>query len=512
MFAKEIDSVSLATDIADELFPNITGSVYGRDVTFIATLRALLHQRVPAEERVRMYYTSRRVTKREEELYGKKGSKYLAKCFEAATDVLKEGSTGILHIHSVRAPNEEDLKAGFQFIDNDATLISQGYEPVADLQAFMEQPKIKIPARFFIHKERKNTVVFIANIDIKRWHFIQAMIPRYFPWYFAEKPITEEDAALIKSLNNRYAPDYEDLIERIAQKFDFRKAKLRKQLKDFETGMDRVTLERVKRDIKNTEGKIEEYLRYIGDYYRQLEEHRIKMCGLENRIVTCKGGEDSEMMQFFVANKGLHLINADHEYFEFIVTTTIDNYDVDMFSRLIKNHRSAFYRDYRDNTTTYGNADMTDERIEKLMRAIFEKEQLKLRVCAAYRMDFTRAGVVGCKNYEFRHVLPGYKDFTPNQHIQYYGCLGNNHGLMVQSLKNHDYIGAIIACMASAKNMNLSESNTITRFMQKVLSPDAGRFIEMPDGSIKTPLDAVKWLEEEEANGKKKREEEAKHE
>ena len=51
MFAKEIDSVSLATDIADELFPNITGSVYGRDVTFIATLRALLHQRVPAEKR-----------------------------------------------------------------------------------------------------------------------------------------------------------------------------------------------------------------------------------------------------------------------------------------------------------------------------------------------------------------------------------------------------------------------------------------------------------------------------
>ena len=83
---------------------------------------------------------------------------------------------------------------------------------------------------------------------------------------------------------------------------------------------------------------------------------------------------------------------------------------------------------------------------------------------------------------------------------------------MVQSLKNHDFVGAIIACMASAKNMNLSESNTITWFMQKVLSPDAGRFIEMPDGSIKTPLDAVKWLEEEEANGKKKREEEAKHE
>ena len=85
MFAKELDSLSLASDIADELFPNITGAMYGRDQTFIATLRALLHSRMIPEDRVRMYYTSKRATARDTERFGKKGSKYLKYCFEGLT-------------------------------------------------------------------------------------------------------------------------------------------------------------------------------------------------------------------------------------------------------------------------------------------------------------------------------------------------------------------------------------------------------------------------------------------
>ena len=506
MFAKELDSLSLASDIADELFPNITGAMYGRDQTFIATLRALLHSRITPEDRVRMYYTSKRATVRDTERFGKKGSKYLKYCFEGLDTLADEASTGILHVHSVRATTEEDLKAGFEYVDNDTTLTEQGYELMADLQHFMEQPKIKIPARFYIHKERRNTVVVVANIDIKRWHFIQAMIPRYFPWFFAEKPIAEEDAALIKSLNNRYAPDYENAIENFAKKFDFRAAKLRKILKDFETGLDRGKLDQVRREIRNLKTKIEEYERCISDYFVRMDGFRVEEVGLQARIAQHKPDEESEMMQFFMCNKGLHLVNADFTNFEFIVATTISNYDPDLFEKLIrKKPTSAFYRHY-ENGRAYENKEMTDDRIELLMRAILGEERLKLRVCAAYRMDFRTASVRALSGYDYSYNMPHYKDYTPNQHIHHYACLGNNDGTIRRSLRDHDYVAAIVACMSSAKNMNLTESNTITWFMQEIMRPTVGRIIEMPDGSIMTPLDAAKWLEEEK-NGKRKEEE-----
>ena len=65
------------------------------------------------------------------------------------------------------------------------------------------------------------------------------------------------------------------------------------------------------------------------------------------------------------------------------------------------------------------------------------------------------------------------------------------------------------ACCSSATNINFTEPNTGTFFMQKICAPDVGRIIQMPDGSTMTPVNAVKWLEEQEAAKKTK---EVKHE
>lgn len=504
MFTKEVNSLTLVSDIADEIFPRINGSFYGGDQSFVATLRALLYSRLPEDESVTMKYSNRRAQKREAELFDKKDNHYINECLRAAP-VMDKDAHGKLHIHSVRSPMKEDIEAAFGFIDNSADLKKLGFKPVADLQKFLEQKKIM--ARFYINEERKCMVIFIENMDIKRWHLLQAMTPRYFPWYFKDAPMTEEESVIIKALTNRYAPDYENAIEDFAKKFDFRTANLRRLLRDFETAMDRNKLGETIRQIESYARQIEQYNQEIGRMFEAMNEQSVIRTGLEIKIGHYKEGEESEMMQFFVCNKGLHLVSANFDNFEFIVTTEISNYDPDMFDKLIRNHNSAFYRDYRDARTKYGNEEMSDDRIERLMKAIFAEERLKLRVCAAYRLNFNTARAYGLKNYNFENTFPGYKDFTPNQHIQYYACLGNNEAHIRKALQNRDYVGAIVACMSSAKNMNMFESNTITWFMQQVLSPNAGRFIEMPDGSILTPLDAVKWLEEE-ANGKEKRKEE----
>ena len=47
MFAKEITGLTLANEVAATLFPNIGGSNFRYDVSFTATLRALMYKRRP---------------------------------------------------------------------------------------------------------------------------------------------------------------------------------------------------------------------------------------------------------------------------------------------------------------------------------------------------------------------------------------------------------------------------------------------------------------------------------
>ena len=50
MFTKEVFNITLADEVADRLFDNITASNYGADRTFTATLRVMLHGRLPGHE------------------------------------------------------------------------------------------------------------------------------------------------------------------------------------------------------------------------------------------------------------------------------------------------------------------------------------------------------------------------------------------------------------------------------------------------------------------------------
>ncbi len=50
MFTREITHMTLTNDVANNLFDNITAMPYGADQTFTATLRAVLHKRLPAGE------------------------------------------------------------------------------------------------------------------------------------------------------------------------------------------------------------------------------------------------------------------------------------------------------------------------------------------------------------------------------------------------------------------------------------------------------------------------------
>lgn len=489
MFTREISGLTLTSQVADNLFPNIGGNRFRNDESFVATLRAVMYNRVPKEESISLQYNNSRYT-----AFEIRGAAP-ADCIRAflRNSKIWAMNSGILHVHSFDGDAESN-DVCFDIIDSNLTKTMKGYEPLRDVAKWFEQSG-KVRARIFLNAELKNVLIFIEKLDMKRWHLMQSLLPRYFPWYFKDSPRTEEETKLLSTLTKRYAPEYEKCIEEFAKKFDFRSQQVRLALAGFETRFERDKLNNVRNQITDTNRRIQALEDQFSAYYRQLAELNTQELGLIEKINRSKDGEDSELLEYFLCNKSLDIVSVRGSTIEFIVNTVLSNFDPDVFDSAIHRNGSFFYRHY-ETGEDYGNPELTDERIKKLMLAIFQDEKLKLRVCAAYRLGFGDGTYNALKNYHYPEKV--LRDHTPNQHIQYYACLGNNGPIIREAMRKRDYIAAISACCSSASNVNFTESNTGTFFMQKICALDVGEIIQMPDGSTKTPVDAVKWLEEQE--------------
>lgn len=487
MFAKAIGHNPLTTDVAAEMFNNIKAIDFKEDRSFFSTMVALFGDRLGNGEQV--------IVSRTESSFSYNAMKDCSEAtlFNAILDsglkIRKTNRTGIIHVHNFYNGDEQADNFAADFIRKKMEKYIPGFQEVEDLRAFCKTNKIE--ASFHLNDDRKSCLILVNKLDVKKWHFIQSLLPRIMPWFFAEKPLTAIEFSLLKSLTKRRPEEYERAIEDIAKKFDFREAKIRKQLNGFETRF-------VERELQEVRDKNEGLRRAIRDldytfenYYRELEDGVVKELGLIEKIRQV--GDNSEIMEYFVCNKTLNLESVNGTDITFVVSTHLASWDPDIFEIVIGNKNSFFYRDYIHHERYTDN--FSDEQIEKLMVAIFGEEVLKLRVYAAYKIRCATGGYEAIRHFAYPEYL---KDHTPNQHIWYYACLGGNETYIRGAMMKHDYIGAIDYCIASATNFNMSEANTGTFFMEKILADDAGRFIELPDGTCVTPMEAVQWLESRE--------------
>ena len=79
--------------------------------------------------------------------------------------------------------------------------------------------------------------------------------------------------------------------------------------------------------------------------------------------------------------------------------------------------------------------------------------------------------------------------------------MGNYSRTINDALAKRDYITALEQCVASAKSLNLHDSAVMDNFMANFTrnSGTSCKAIELPDGRVVHPKDAIKWLEEQEA-------------
>lgn len=477
MFKQSVSSTMLTSDAANIFFPNITGDMFGNDNTFLATVRALVAPRMPEGESIhvsfgRSDYSSETVSDASER------SVVDAICSRMCTN------NGQIYIHNLAHRDEASNIANMEILKRKFCEFYKGWQYHEKISTFY-QKSFKVIC--FINPESKSASLFVEQLNLQKLHYLQMSILAFLPWYFdPEKGMSETEMALVYSLRERTPEKYEACIEEIAKQYDFEAGRIRQLLQGFETRFEKMECENVRNEISRVDRRMNDLDRQYSDYIRQRNDLCIRLIGLQRKI---EEGTESELMEYFLCNRKLVLESIDGTCMSFAVRDYLSYFDEDAAATYIKNKNGYFYR-------TCGSS-MTKDGMEKLLNAIFIDQTLKIRFCAAYYFDMS-GSVSAQSGHRFG---PEFKGYLPNPHIDRFSCMGNYKPAVNTALRNRDYITALEQCIASAKSLNFHDSTVMEYFISQFTSNGGSSYkaIELPDGTIVSPKEAIKWIEEQEA-------------
>lgn len=483
MFRQAINQTALTSDAANSYFEHIRGDSYNGDITFLSTLRALIAPRMADGESLYLRFDQSSCS---ESTIRETQPKRLITHLTRNVDINQHG---IIYIHSVQSGRQEDNTVCLDVIKSNFARVYSGWHRLPRVSDLFRSQFYTL---CFVNPELKSVAVFVDSLSQSKMHYLQCAILGFFPWYFSpKKGVTQEEMDLINTLRAKEHNDYSACIAKLAERYDFRTARIKQQLAGFETMYERQQSDTVRYNITDCDNKIDRYNQSISEQLAYRRDLEIQLLGLEAKIAA--GGESSEIMDYFIHNKKLDLDYVDNSDMVFVVKDYISYFDEDNAKRVIDNQNSFVYSPDGRACNNYIPAD----KVKELMYAIFIDQTIRIRVCAAYKFALT-GNVSGLSNY---HFGAEYASYMPNPHIQGYHCMGNYSRPINEALQRHDYISALEQTIASAKSLNFTDSVVMSYFMRTLYglgdseSVRARRkWFELPDGTCVTSAQAADWV------------------
>lgn len=472
MFRTAISSTPFTGEIADSYFTNITGSSVGVDNSFLATIRAMIGPRMSPNEEFTFLYATTRVR-----YVNEKSKEEIVESAFADTTPNDHGRL-ILYNTSFNQYPEVVMDA----IEEKLVEVYPGFYREKKIEAFFVKGfKLLV----FINPELKSTVLVMNSDDLRKVHWLQSALYAYLPWYspYSEQirpdPETDDFYRLSRSLCEQTEDNYLAILSKMAEELDFRTPYIQKALSDFETAYERNKLHEVETKISDLDSRIDGYFNEIHSLNASRRDLEITLTGLQTKIQN--GDGRNEIMGFFLRNPLLNLLSVEGDTIYYYVKDYINQYDMDAAKSIIGNTSSVLYDEV--GSWSRNNA-------KKFLTALFLDKKVRLRTVAAYQ--FSLSGYFDAvRNYNFPIEV---RDCMPNTHIQYFGCPGGHRHDAEEALRAHDYISVFEISIASAMNMCFDDSTVMRKFSEVVFSRECGKCIELEDGSIVTPREALNWI------------------
>lgn len=490
MFKSVIANTPLTTATANGYFDaRIAGNPWSRDYSFLATLRALLGHRMPDKDDIYLSFGQSDYT--DSQLRGLP----VANAVSAVAGNI-DNCRGSFRVHNFVNYNPICNTAWMELVNSSFESTMNGWHRVENVTLFFKKT---FNVSCFVNPELKSVILFTDNMDIRKYHYLQAGIPAFLPWYFnQEDGVSELEMELLQSLREKTSQRYEECIAKMAEEYDFKSARIRQLLAGFETRYEKIKCDNLRTSLNSAIRNINELNDRIGDYLRQKRDYEAELLGLEMKIA--QAGEESEIMEYFLCNEHLILVDVTQTRMTFIAKDYLTYFDEDMARRIINNNSSYVYiqggGEYRSTIST---ADM-----KLLMTALFIEQSLKMKFCAAYTFNL-EGNVTALGGYDYGSEL---REYMPNPHINRYTCIGNYSRAINNCLHDRNYIGALEQSIASCKSLNFGDSPVMREFMSQLYgcagSPTNVKCIELPDGRVVAPKEAIEYLKsqtEEQNNG-----------
>lgn len=466
MFSEIITSTAFTGEDANALFGDkVPCSVSpSGDVSLVSTMRALIYPRMAEGSTLHINYAGYPY--------------YTSVDTMLLPEHLAPESFTIIDCNSASKADMDSIFTGFK---SDFRGIYNNYEEAEVVEGFFAK---SFPMLCFFAREIHSTIVLVQRLDNRKLHYLQTALLVMMPWYHGSREsVSEDELALVMSLKDTSSAEYKRCLNKLIKQYDLREAKIRRLLTGFETSIDKARKAEVEHTIASVDSEIRRYEDAIADRMRQRNESLITLMGLENKIADTEG-KDSELMGYILRNHRISLHGVYRNSVTIAASDYIEYYDEDMVERGIDNRRGPVF--------TRAESLEAREDMAELMTKIFVDKQLRLRVSAAYQITAGER-VDGQSGYEEEGM---YDDCMPNPHIFEYACLGNYRQILDQLIRNNDYIGIVDQCLASVRSLNWGDSSVMNRFADYMYD-DQYRCIELPDGSVVYPSEAIAWIKSE---------------
>ena len=484
MFSERFTSSDFTSDLGDKIFSNIGVTVsYDGDISCATTARILLSPRIPKEENIMIALMSSRAPSGVWSNIDIKNRLYN----------IAESDHSLIFCNIIGSY----ASAEFDYVSEHFGEVYNGFVRVRKITSFFEKT---MPVCCYVNAEKKASVIFCMNMNIEKWHFIQLAILPALPWYVGNNTYQDEnEKALLASLASPRMEDYAEAVKRCAEKFNFREQGIRAYLDKIETAAYRKQIREYESNISSSHNRIESYNERIAEALEQIERYEILLWGTQQALANHESG-GSQIMQYFLANKNIDLVYAEDEYIDFTVKQFCNSWEKQSLLNILSSRGNCII--------SSGNGIYSGASFEKLIRAIFIDETLKLQMCGKFRYKIG----LQLKAVSDATFPSTYDDAMPNPHLQHYSCIGQYELIfneLIQS-REHNDIMILEQTSQSVASLNWADTTVVHNFVSDINRTNT-KCIQLPSGEMVDPAHAVAWLlkqEEEKANAENNESEE----
>lgn len=479
MFSRAIDAIPPWTDRG--MFDSIYASIFresgsGSDATMIATTRALLSRRIGDGETFSVSLIN---------MVPDSGASAQDSVDNAVISAEGENPDALRNrilIVQIRNKTADEVSGFIDELDKTFLTAHPRWEKAEKSDAFLNQ---HMKVRVLICKENNTAMLVTEKLSLTTWHLIQSALPTYVPALFKDLPLDPKEKAVLRALSTRSSSNYTRDISALEDFYDLRSKKIVALIGNFEKRERENQLSMIDNEIRRIHSNMEQLMSNYAQQMIALDNANIRRNGMVYTIDNTDDG--TGLIEFFKANKALDIISVEGSRISFVVRATYENFDADAYETFAENER------FFEETACRGVFSDAQTR-KKFMDALFVDRRFKVRLCGVYHLDI-RGSISTSAGYNFP---PNCADYIPNYHLNHHRCLGGYEKMVVEYLQRGDTMGAISACIDSAKSINIHETSmTFQPFMKQVFE-STKRCIEFPDGTVMTPAEALDWLNKQE--------------